>query len=419
MQAWVVLGVLQAAAPAIPIALTLEEATQRALRVSPVVAAAAGAVRAPRGRRAEAWWPFPDNPALEFGRLRRSSGVARTTDWSWIASQDIEIAGQSAVRTRSETSRLRAAESRVDEARRSEALNAARRYLALGIAERRTALQDSTAEFARRLADFARRQFDAGETNRLELNAALVESARANSAAQRSRADARAAAAALAQALALAPDSLPVTRGLPPIPELAWQSEQALLALAISRRPDLRASRSAREGADRALTLARLSVIPNLTVSAQGGREASADRLFGFGLGVRVPLFHRQQGAIGAAAADRIAAHAEETAVVRAITAEVQSSAERFRRARSAEREFSTTALGAAGENIALTERALLEGEVSVTDVLVLRSTTASARLEYLEVLRDAFEAWFELAAALASEPAELPGLLATGRELR
>jgi hypothetical protein len=57
----------------------------------------------------------------------------------------------------------------------------------------------------------------------------------------------------------------------------------------------------------------------------------------------------------------------------------------------------------------------LAEGEVSVTDVLVLRGTAVAAQLEYLDVLRDAASAWFELSAALAIEPSALSAILNPG----
>ncbi|MFQ5551151.1 MAG: hypothetical protein ACE5FJ_07940, partial [Gemmatimonadales bacterium] len=56
---------LSAALAGVPqdtVTLTLDETVNRALAVSPLVLAAEGAVRAPRGERAEDFWPFPSNP---------------------------------------------------------------------------------------------------------------------------------------------------------------------------------------------------------------------------------------------------------------------------------------------------------------------------------------------------------------------
>ncbi|MGH7614279.1 MAG: TolC family protein [Gemmatimonadales bacterium] len=405
-------GALQAGAPTHTFAISLEGATRRAVVVSPTVAAAIGAVRAPRGLRAEAWWPFPDNPTLEYGRVRRRAGLSTVYDREWAVTQEIEIAGQWAFRGSAASALVRSAEARAQDARRLAALEARRAYVALAVAERRAALTDSTAVFAERLAGFALRVFEAGEANRLELNAAVLEGARARSAAQRALAEMEAAAAELARILALSRDSTPRTTPLPAVPALAWSSDTVLLGIAHRRRPDLRASEELWRSTHRSVTAARLSLVPSLTVAAVGGREAGTDDLLGIAVGIRVPLFHRQQGAIGAAAAERAAARAEETATRRAILAEALSAGARFARARLAERRFATDVLQAAAENVALTERALTEGEVSVTEVLVLRRTAVDAQLEYLDVLRDAYGAWFELAAALAAAPSELITML-------
>jgi outer membrane protein TolC len=381
------------------------------------VAAARGALSSPRGLRAEAWWPFPDNPTLEYGRIRRHAPTSSSSDVQWSLTQEIEIAGQWAFRGTAASALIGSVEARVDDARRFAALDARRAYVGLAVAEQRAALADSAAAFAERLAAFAQRQFEAGETNRLEMNAAVLEAARAQSAAERAHTDAEGAAAELGRLVGLPRDTIPRITALPEVPSLTWTSDATLLRIARIRRPDLQASVRRRESAERSSTLARLGLAPNLAVSAIGGREAGTDNLLGVSLGLRIPLFHRQQAAIGLADADRAAARADEVAINRAILADVRATSARFSLSRAAERRFATGVLQVARENVTLTERALTEGEVSLTDVLVLRRITVETQLEYVELLRDSYEAWFALAAALALEPGELATMI--GREGR
>ena len=395
------------------VVLTLEEATARAVARSPAVAAAVGAVQAPRGLRAESRWPFPDNPTLEYGSVRRRTGATSGYDRQWSVTQEIEVAGQWALRAGAASALVRSAEARVDDARRLVALEVRRAYASLAVAEGRAGLTDSAAAFAERLAAFARRQFETGESNRLEWNAAVLEAARARSAAERARAGAQAAAANLARLIALPPDTMPRAAGLARLPEVTWKSDSVLLESARARRPDLRAARASREGAGRTVTASKLGLVPNLTVSAVGGREAPTDQLLGLFVGLRIPLFRRQQAAIGAARAEQAAAAADEVAAVRA---EVLAAGARFLRSRAAERRFATEVLRAATENVTLTERALAEGEADLTQVLVLRGAAVAAQLEYLDVLQASAEAWFDLAAALAVEPDQLAALLMGGR---
>lgn len=398
------------------LAITLEDAVARALTVSPVVAAALGDVRRARGLRAETLLPFASNPVVEYGRVRRRAAGSTTHDRGWVVSQEIEIAGQAFTRRGATSAFLRASESRVEDARRVTGLEVRQVYLTLALAEREQALTDTAARFAERLADFARRQFEAGEISRLELNAAVLDAARARSTAERTMAAAEAAAADLARVLAVRPDSSVRTSAMPPLPALQWDSTGALLAFARARRPDLRAADADVLGAGKSLSAARRAFIPNLTVAAVGGQEGGTDDLLGFQLGVQVPLFYRGQGLRGGAEADLAIARAVRAATERAIQAELEAGAARLRRSIVAERQFAREVLGAATENVTLTERALTEGEVSLTDVILLRRTALDAQLEYLAVQADAYNSWFELAAALGVGPLELPAVL-TGED--
>lgn len=400
------------AAPQDTIALDIDEAVTRAIVMSPLVAAAEGAIAAPRGERAESWWPFPNNPSVEFARTRRRGQGTTVYDRGWSVTQEVEIAGQWLLRRGAAGRRVRAAEARRDDARRLTALQARTVYVRLAVGERRAALADSNAVFASRMAEFARRQLDAGEVSRLEYNAALLEAARTRSAADRAAADRDVLAAGLARVLSLAEDSTPRTTGVPDRPALETVSDRATIAVAKVRRPDLRAALLASEAATRDLTLARLSVLPTLELSGFSGREDGTDGLLGFSIGLRVPLFRRGQAQRGIARAERAIARAEVDAIGRFIRAEILAATARYRRASSAETRFASDVLGAATENVTLTERALAEGEASVTDVIVLRTAAVNAQLEYLDVLLDLYSSWFDLAAAVAATPSELADVL-------
>jgi len=99
-------------------------------------------------------------------------------------------------------------------------------------------------------------------------------------------------------------------------------------------------------------------------------------------------------------------------ATARLIRAEVEAEARRYAGAREAERRFADDLLRAGAENAELASVAFEEGELDIADVVVFRSTALATRLEYLEVLANAYSAWFALAAALDSQPEEVIQLL-------
>jgi cobalt-zinc-cadmium efflux system outer membrane protein len=166
------------------------------------------------------------------------------------------------------------------------------------------------------------------------------------------------------------------------------------------------------EAAEKALSLARRSLVPNLSLSAFSSLEEGTDDLTGFTIALTVPLFRYQQTDRGMATAERAAAQAELVATVRRLQAEVQSASARFARAASAERRFALEVLRAATENVTLTDQAFAEGEVGLTDVLVLRTAAVAAQIEHLEVQREVYLAWFELAAAVDAAPADISELI-------
>ncbi len=406
------LGANMLAVQHVPVVVSLEDAVERVVAVSPAISAARGVVAAPRGQRSEAFWPFPSNPTFEYGRVRRRSTGTTVFDREWSVSQEIEIAGQWLRRRGAADYLVRSAEETVVDLRRKVMLEARIAYLNLSIAERRAALTDSAAAFMERLAVFARQQLEAGEISQLEYNAALLEAARARSAAERAQADRAAKAAELARLMDLPRDQGLSTGPLPRVPELQISDPSTVLALATARRADLSAATFAANAADRSLAAARLAFIPNLSIALFGGREEETDNLLGVSIGFSFPLFKRGQASRGMAAARRALADAELAATERAIRSQVRSAVERFQRTTRAERRFMTGVLGVAAENVGLTETALIEGEVSLTDVMVLRTAAVAAQLEYLEVLSDATEAWFQLAAAVNADPAELVSLI-------
>lgn len=387
--------------------IELDEAVARAVRASPSVRVAEGGIESARGYRAESRWPFSANPTVEYERARRGGPDGQAYDYGWTFRQQVEIAGQSFLRAGAGNRRVAAAEQWVMDAARVSALDARLAYVTLHLAERRASLSSENAELAEQLATVARRQLDAGEVNVIEFNTAALEAARARSQAARLEAERQAAAAYLGSLMAVRGDSVVVTAQLPPLPELP-ASLNLREASALERRPDMQAATLELEAADRILSASRRSFVPNVELGLFTGQEAGTDDLLGFSLGFSVPLFHRGQADVGAARADRAVAGALADGTARLIRAEVEAEARRYAGAYEAERRFATDLLAAGAENAELAAVAFEEGELGIADVVVFRTTALATQLEHLEVLSDAYGAWFSLAAALNVEPTEL-----------
>ena len=390
--------------------ITLDQAVARAVKAAPIVSMAEGAVFAAQGRRAEVTWPFAGNPTVEYGRTRRRSPGREANDFGWRFGQEFELSGSSLRSRDAADTRVMASEAYVDDAIRRASLEARVAYLALHLSEQRAALSAANAGLAAELADLARRRLEAGEINVLAYNTAALEAARASSLSDRLEAERRAAQAELARLLAVTGDRSINTAALPTLPGRV-PTVDVLMASAVRRRPDLTAATLEVDAATEDLTANRRSRFPTLEVAVFDGEEAGTDDLLGLSLGLSVPLFQRNQSDVGAARAQQAVAEAQSAATIRAVRSQVEAWAERYRGAYSAERRFADELLLASLDNVELAGRAFQEGELSVADVVVFRSTALSTQLEYLEVLAAAYEAWFQLAAAVDARPDELTDL--------
>jgi outer membrane protein TolC len=352
--------------------------------------------------------PFQGNPVVQYAGARRTSEALDTWDWEWSLRQEIEIGGQWSVRSSAAENRILAATERVSDAVRITGLETRLRFLSLRMATRTATLADSAAAFAERLAAMAREQLDAGAIGVLEYNAAIVESARTQSQADRASAARDASAARLMVVLGveapLAVEALP----LPPLPAEMGIDRVRLVAIAESLRPDLRADSLAVEATSRDITAAKRRAIPNLELAGFTGREEGTDDLLGFSVGLKLPLVNRGQFASGRAEASRAAAEARKMETRRAIESQVLGSASLLERSLVAERRFAIEGLAAARENASLIGMAFEEGAVGIAEVIFLRAATVAAEVEYIEARRSAYEAWFELSAALGVVPERL-----------
>lgn len=404
------LGVTLAFGAQDTVRISLGEATTRAMAVSPELISAHGAVAAPRGARAELAWPFPSAPLLTFSRANRTSPTTQAVDRSYSIRQEIDVTGRSFVLAGAAAKRITAAESRVEDASRVVIRDTELAFLRLWTMERRAALLDSAAQTSERLAEIGRIRLEAGAIDRLEANAVLVDAGRQRSMAERAAVDRAGAAAELGRILNFPADSVLRTTGLDQLQDVRLPPLAELIAGAVGRRPDLAAAEMELIASDRDVVASRLGLLPRLEIGYDWGNEA-IENLRGFSVGVRVPLFQRNQAERGAMHANRVAAGANVEATRRGIAAEISDAYARWNGARAVQQRLAQDVLRAASDNVALSQRALEEGRIAIPDVLFLRSVAVAAQIEYLNVVQDMHAARFALAAALGVRSDDLQSL--------
>ena len=298
----------QSANPTPP--LSLAEALRLAAQSNPSVRAREAQLSTVEGSRREAAALLHNNPELGADLIRRrlDSPSASWNEWGLGIAQPFETGGQQAHRRDAADASMGAVRAEIDDAQRQAMATAASRFYAVLAAQQRLQIERRGVELFASTAAAVDKRRAAGEDTRLDANLALVEADRARNALDTAEDRLTEARSELATALQLPPSALPEVSGElgSTLTEAARYDLPRLLESARSQ-PRISAL-SAREAAARSrLELERANRSPNITVGLGVGQEGPSDvreRLGVLTLSVPLPLFNRNEAAIGQATSD-------------------------------------------------------------------------------------------------------------------
>lgn len=263
-------------------------------------------------------------------------------------------------------------------------LKAKRLYYQAGSAQAQAAALAEAATDAGSLRDVMNRRVELGEASEGDRLRTRVEALRTELEARAANAEAQAARAVLNRFLlgALGKDFV-----LAPLPDPGVLTEVApdFVALVASRNPDYRAAQGRLEALQWSVSAERALRLPSLSLSFFHANELDR-KATGAGLGISLPLWNRNQGAVLLAEGERAEAEAE----AKRIRVEIESEAERLLRTERAARELAVSynreILPASRESLSIVRFSLEQGEANLLSWL-------EARRSYLEILRASYRA--------------------------
>jgi outer membrane protein, heavy metal efflux system len=387
-----------------PNALTLDQALQEAAVHSPAMRARRAAVGQAEGRLTDAASVAHD-PRLTFEAARREGGGRTDTDRELRLSQSIEIGGQRRMRRERFEAELSAARSQLLREERLLAAQVASAFVEALRLRDLVAVESANAALIRSLAEVARKRFDAGAVAQMEVNLARVQLGRAERDLRLTRGAYEVACASLAEAIGLDPTQPLTPIGTLEIPRQQTAGLEDLVQGALRNRADLEALRISTEAASARIALARKQAIPDLDLEAFHGREEGSDRLLGAAIGLRIPLFHRNRGAVAEARAAQLQAVAERETRELQVRQQIAAARARYLATAEATAALSAEVLGTLEENLHLLQRSFESGKTGWTDVLVFRREFVDIQRDYVETLSDAWLAAIELDLAAGLTP--------------
>jgi len=372
--------------------LTLDEAMRLAEAAQPSVLAREAQLAAAEGTRREAAALLFNNPALSTEAIRRrpSGPVGSWNEWSVGIAQPFETGGQQAKRREAAAAGLDALRAEIDDARRQARIDAATRFLAVLSAQQRMQLEQRSLDLFERSAQAVAKRRAAGEDTRLDANVALVEAERARNAlalASERLIDAR---SELGSAVRLPPSALPEVAGdlgTAIDGTLPYRLEQ-LLASA-QNLPRQRAL-AAREDAARArLGVEHGNRNPDVTVGVHAGQEGPNDgreRLAILSLSVPLPLFKRNDAAIGQAMTDLTLAEVERAAALRDTDSRVRQLWSRLASQRERIQRLQRVLVPASTDNQQLSAKSREAGQIGLLDQLIVNRQAIDAERDLIDL---------------------------------
>lgn len=260
-------------------ALTRRTLIPCGLERSPQLRVELAGLRETEGRR-EAARPFlPSNPAIAASVASRVGPSDQDLNWYLSLNQELEIAGQSWLRTAAADEEVRAQRARVGVARAEVAVGLWELWFeALALDERlgvARKLEAATAQVATTAREMANRGL-VPELDAVVADAALVSASQRRLEVERQRA---LAAAQLSSAWG-AEDAVAPEGQLEPLP----------VPDAATERPEVVGLGAARAAVTRRLELARRARVPNPTLSLFVQNDGFHERVLGVGLGLPIPL---------------------------------------------------------------------------------------------------------------------------------
>lgn len=402
----------QLPAPSDTLALTLAGAQRMALRLSPSYSAASRAAAVARGEVQDAR-RLP-NPELELEAPRASAHSLGP--YQAILGQTVEWAGQRGLRIGAAEHGAARARAEVTNAAREMLRDVSLAYVEAVAASRRLELADRVLELNRRLSGAVHTQLEAGKISTLDANLAEIELGRARAHVLAARRERTGATMALRQQIGLPPDR-PLRLALPEDSiDATVPPEDSLVALALTRRPDLSAVAAAVDQATGELRLARREAIPALTIGPMAERdEATGSPRLGFAAGISVPLWNWNTGVVTRRRAELERARYDRTATELAVQAEVREARSALDSATEEVRELTQSVLEPARENQRLLEIAYQAGKIDLPSLLLVRNQLLDAETDYWDAWLAREQAWLRLQAATSAW--DVDGAAVEGRE--
>ena len=398
--------------------LRLEDLERMALENNPTIAQAEAAIRAAEGRKIQAGL-YP-NPILGYmGEELSFRAPSRTSEHLLFLEQSIVTAGKLKKSRRIFLQEQAQAEAEL-EAQRLRVLNTVRLlyYETLGV-QQLVELRGELSKIAREAVDISEQLYNVGAADRPDVLAAQIE-------AERSELDLVAAQYNLEQVWQV----LGTVVGDPSLrrarlegnleAEIPMLDRETVLATLLRESPEIKRAKAGVERAQAALQRAKAEPVPDIIL--RGGLGYNFEQLDALGgptrlegfieVGVKIPLFDRNQGNIVTARAEIDRVGREVRRLELALRARLASAFTRYSISRGIIERYQSRILPQAQQAYDLYLRKFQQMAAAYPQVLIAQRTLSQVRVDYVGVLVDLWQNVVQIRGLLLAGGLNPPGEL-------
>lgn len=400
--------------------LTLAELEARALRMNPTLRQAGAAVEVAAGLRKQAG-RYPNPVIGAEGEELTSAAGSRGGEFGMFLEQRVVTGGKLSKAQAVFTEQRSQAEA-AHEAQRRRVVNAVRGlyYQALA-ADRLVEVETELAKIAAEAVGISERLANVGQADRPDVLAADIEAQSAEMAVLRAQMERERVWAQLASAVGdLTLEPQPLEGDLTAFPDL---EKNAALARVLDQSPELKLARAAVGRADAEITREKAEVIPD--IEARGGfRHNPAFALDGrpvgreglFEVGVALPIFNRNRGAIRAAKANLESSKAEVERVELSLRARLAVAYQQYAVSAALARRYQTRMLPRAKEAYDLYLASFSRMAAAYPQVLIAQRNYFRLQEDYVRTLSATWTSAIQIEGLLLSGGLDQP--LAVGDDV-
>ncbi|WP_298272106.1 TolC family protein [Geobacter sp.] len=355
------------------------------------------------------------NPVLDLdGTTGELSGSPSENRLSIGISQEFLTMGKRGKRLKVAEKEIEGFERQIDNSGRLLSEEVKTTFYDLLLAEKRVELAERSIALNNQLLDITKQRLEAGDIPELEVNLAQVEVARSEGRKVEAERELYPAKARLLLLIGLPPDEearfsgslegKPFARGL-----------AELKALALTKRPDLKALEAEKAKSDAEIALAQAERIPNITAGVGYQRENTAidvagsevkdrDNLIGLKLSIPIPMFDRNQAGIREAQARKGSAENRYAFARLAAEREVEAAYARLTTAEKTLSIYAKDIIPQLEENLKMVREAYRLGEVGILTVIEEQKKFFEVNDGYLTALYNRQTALAKLEAAVGAD---------------